>query len=69
MNAQCLKTINRVELIPNVPSSFRMRDWKGKPEEDYEVIRYIFLISKIFNYGKGGKVADDIFKWRVEGNR
>jgi len=29
MNAQCLKTINRVELMPNIPSPFRMRDWKG----------------------------------------
>jgi hypothetical protein len=63
MNAQCLKTINRVELIPNVPSPFRMRDWKGKPEEDYEVIGISFLISKIFNYGKGGKVVDDTFRW------
>ncbi len=32
MNAQCLKTINRVELMPNIPSSSQMRDWKGKPE-------------------------------------
>ncbi len=69
MNAQCFKTINRVEPMPNVPSPFRMRDWKGKPEEDYEVIGISFLILKIFNYGKGDKVADDIFKWRVGGKR
>jgi len=55
--------------MPNVPSPFRMRDWKGKPEEDYEVIGISFLILKIFNYGKGDKVADDIFKWRVGGKR
>jgi hypothetical protein len=29
MNPQCLKTINRIELMPNVPSLFQMRDWKG----------------------------------------
>jgi len=32
MNPQCLKTINRIELMPNVPSLFQMRDWKGKPK-------------------------------------
>ncbi len=69
MNIQFVKTINRVELMPNVPSPFQMRDWKGKPEEDYEVIGIFSLISKIFNYGKGDKVDDDIFKWRVGGKR
>lgn len=69
MNVQCVKTINRVELIPNIPSLFRMRDWKGKPEEDYEVIGISFLISKIFNYGKGGKVTDDIFRWKMADKR
>lgn len=29
MNAQRLKTINRVELMPNIPSPFQMRDWKA----------------------------------------
>ena len=29
MNVHCLKTLNRVELMPNVPSPFQMRDWKG----------------------------------------
>lgn len=69
MNVQCVKTINRVELIPNIPSLFRMRDWKGKPEEDYEVIGISFLISKIFNYGKGDKVTDDIFRWKMADKR
>ena len=54
MNVQYAKAINRVEPIPNIPSPFRRRDWKGKPEEDYEVIGISFLISKIFNYVKGG---------------
>lgn len=44
MNAQCLKTINRVEPMSNVPSPFQMRDWEGKPEEDYEVIGISFLL-------------------------
>ena len=69
MNVQCAKTINRVELIPHISSLFRMRDWKGKPEEDYEVIGISFLISKIFNYSKGGKVADDIFRWEMADKR
>lgn len=69
MNVQCFKTINRVGLMPSVSSPFRTRDWKGKPEEDYEVKGISFFISKIFNYGKGGKVADDIFRWEMADKR
>lgn len=32
MNAQRLKTINRVELMPNIPLPFQMRDWKALVE-------------------------------------
>jgi hypothetical protein len=69
MYCTVFKTNNRVGLMPNIPSPFRMRDWKGKPEEDYKVIGISFLISKIFNYGKGGKVADDIFRWEMADKR
>ena len=47
MNMQHLKTINRVELMPNIPSPFQMRDWKALAKT-YDEFVFNFKLSGDF---------------------